>query len=66
MYKCDVNRDVSIVEISPINEFNEGNNKRIIGKQYNNSSFPERNVPENTPMIEDKITTINDSLNIFL
>lgn len=66
IYKCEVKRDINTVEISPIREFNDGNTKRIIGKLYNTSSLPDKSVPENSPIIDDNITIIIDSLNIFL
>jgi hypothetical protein len=31
MYKSEVSRDTNTVEISPINEFNEGSTNNIIG-----------------------------------
>ena len=52
--------------MSPINEFKAGRTNKIIGKLYNKSSLNERNVPVKIPIIDDNITIMIDSLNIFL
>jgi len=66
IYRCEVNLDIRIVDISPIKELSAGKAMMKIGIAYIISSFEDNKVPENNPITEDIMTTTIDSLKIFL